>query len=224
MRPHRLVIVDDHPIVQRGLRELVAGEPDLELAGEAASREEALRRIAATEPDLVLVDLSLGSLVEGLELVKELHAQRPALPVLVMSVHDERIYAERVLRAGARGFVGKHETTEVFLERIRAALRGGIAVSRDISQALVRRAVGHQERREEPNPSHLSDRELEIFVLLGDGVGTREIARRLGVSPKTIETHRERIKVKLGVSNATELVARAVRFRLESRPGASPGR
>jgi DNA-binding NarL/FixJ family response regulator len=220
--PRRIFVVDDHPVVRRGLRELIAGEPDLEVAGEASDRAGALREVAALQPDLALVDLSLGSVVEGLELVKELHAAHPQLAILVTSMHDEEIYAERVLRSGARGFVGKHEGPDVFLERIRTVLRGGIAVSKDLSQSLVRRAVGQRDR-EERKPLRLSDRELEIFALIGEGVGTREIAERLRVSPKTVETHRERIKVKLGVSTASELVARAVRFLLESKaPAANP--
>lgn len=218
MSPHRIAVVDDHPIVRRGLRELIAGEPDLELAGEAPSRPEALRRLGALDPDLVLVDLSLGALAEGLELVKQLHAERPGLAILVMSEDDARSCAERVLRAGARGFVGKREATDVFLDRIRTALRGGIAVSGELSQTLVRSAVDRPRRRNGADPRQLSDRELEVFALIGEGVGTREIAHRLGVSPKTIETHRERIKAKLGLATASELVARAVRFLLESRP------
>jgi DNA-binding NarL/FixJ family response regulator len=212
----RVLVIDDHPVVRRGLRELIAGEPDLEMAGEASSRAEALQWLRSERPDLVLLDLSLGSVVEGLELVKELHSARPGLPILVTSMHDEEIYAERVLRTGARGFVGKHESPEVFLERIRTVLGGGIAVSKDLSLSLVRRAV-HQERHDDSRAMRLSDRELEIFALIGEGVGTREIAQRLGVSPKTVETHRERIKAKLGVTTASELVARAVRFLLESK-------
>jgi len=222
MSPHRIAVVDDHPIVCRGLRELIAGEPDLELAGEASKRPEAVRWLGALQPDLVLVDLSLGALAEGLALVKELHAARPGLAILVMSDDDARSCAERVLRAGARGFVGKHEATDVFLERIRTALRGGIAVSQDLSQALVQRAVAPSTRRNGADPLQLSDRELEVFTLIGEGVGTREIAHRLGVSPKTIETYRERIKDKLGLATASELVARAVRFLLESKPAPGP--
>lgn len=221
MSPHRIAIVDDHPIVCRGLRHLIAEQPDLELAGEVPNRHEALRALATLDPDLMLVDLSLDALVDGLALVRELHAARPGLAILVMSDSDAHACAERVLRAGARGFIDKHEHTDVYLERIRTALRGGIAVSRDLSQSLVRRAVGHGAPRDEADPTVLSDREIEVFTLIGEGVGTREIAHRLGVSPKTIETHRERIKAKLGLSTASELVARAVRFLLESKAASS---
>jgi len=221
MSPHRIAIVDDHPIVRRGLRHLIAEQPDLELAGEVPNRHEALRALATLDPDLMLVDLSLDALVDGLALVRELHAARPGLAILVMSDSDAHACAERVLRAGARGFIDKHEPTDVYLERIRTALRGGIAVSRDLSQSLVRRAVGHGTPRDEADPTVLSDREIEVFTLIGEGVGTREIAHRLGVSPKTIETHRERIKAKLGLSTASELVARAVRFLLESKAAGS---
>jgi DNA-binding NarL/FixJ family response regulator len=223
MSPHRIAVVDDHPIVRHGLRELIASEPDLELAGEAQSRSEALRRLGTLEADLVLVDLSLGALADGLELVKDLHAQRPELAILVMAEDDARACADRVLRAGARGFVGKREATDVFLDRIRTALRGGIAVSGELSQTLVRSAVDRSRRRNGADPHQLSDRELEVFTLIGDGVGTREIAHRLGVSPKTVETHRERIKAKLGLATASELVARAVRFLIESKPAAGGG-
>jgi DNA-binding NarL/FixJ family response regulator len=215
---NRVLIIDDHPLMRRGLRELLAAGTEFEVAGEAGGRSEALLRAGSCFPDLALLDLSLESISEGIELLKELHEAHPSLPVLVISMHDERIYAERVLRAGARGFVGKHEPPEVFLERMRTVLRGGLAVSMDVASSLASQAAsarGHARRRSRGAPD-LSDRELEIFSLIGEGVSVREIAQRLGVSPKTIETHRERIKVKLELSSSNELIARAVRFLLES--------
>lgn len=212
----RLLIVDDHPLMRRGLRDLLAEEPDLEVVAEAAGRAEALEAAEKVAPDLALVDLSLHSVADGLALVRELHAARPDLAIVVVSMYDERVYAERVLRAGARGFVNKHEPPEVFLERVRVVLRGGVGVSKDVSQTLVWRALGKGQPHPAGDASLLSDRELEIFALIGEGESVRRIAERLGVSPKTVETHRERIKSKLGLATANELVARAVRFLVES--------
>jgi DNA-binding NarL/FixJ family response regulator len=214
---HRIFVVEDHPIVRRGLADLIAGEKDLRFCGEAADSAGALAAIPAALPDLVIVDLSLRSVVEGLELIARLHRDHPRIKILVASMHEEEVYAERTLRAGAHGYVGKHESAEHLLGSIRTVLGGGLAVSPEISERVLRRAVGHGAREIATEP-RLSDREFEVFAMIGLGLGTREIAGALGVSRKTIETHRERIKQKLGISSATELVARAVRFRLEIHP------
>lgn len=213
----RVFVVDDHPVMRTGLAALLESDAELVPCGEAADPESAFERIRQQRPDLVLLDLSLGTVTAGLDLIRRLHAEMPDLQILVISMHEEQIYADRVLRAGARGFIGKHESPEALLDAIHTVLRGELALSPDLSRSLVERAVGRADRPRVDDVAQLSDRELEIFSLIGEGVGTREIARRLGVSPKTVETHRERIKVKLGIGSATELVARAVRFRLETR-------
>jgi DNA-binding NarL/FixJ family response regulator len=210
----RVVIVDDHPIVRRGLAGAVAEEDDFIVCGEAANAEQALAIVAEQRPDLAVVDLSLGSIAEGLGLVDELHGRHPDLRILVISMHDESLYAERLLRSGAHGYVGKDAPAAAMLNAMRTVLAGRIAVSEAMSQQLVRRAVDGNAR---PDLARLSQREFEVFSLIGGGMTTREIAAQLQVSPKTVETHRERIKQKLGIGGANELTVRAVRYRLEGR-------
>ena len=211
----RIFIVDDHPIVRRGLVDLIEAEPDLEPCGEAADADTAVEQVPASNADLVLLDLSLGSVFQGFEVISRLREVAPNVRILVSSMHDETIYAERALRIGASGYVGKHESPETLLAAIRKVLSGAVAVSSDLATRLVRNAVG--DRRETEGPARLSHREFEVFELIGRGLGTREIADRLHVSAKTVETHRARIKEKLGIATATELTTSAVRFQLEQQ-------
>ena len=206
----RVFLVDDHPIVRRGLVDLIENEADLAVAGEAGSAEEAIERIPAAAPDLVLLDLSLGSVLQGMEVIEKL---RGTVPVLVSSMHDEAIYAERALRAGASGYVGKHESPETLLAAIRKVLAGDVAVSAELTHRLLKTTV--RGPADGPDTARLSRREFEIFVMIGSGLGTREIAERLRVSAKTVETHRARIKHKLALTSGTDLLVAAVRFRLE---------
>jgi DNA-binding NarL/FixJ family response regulator len=211
----RVFIVDDHPIVRRGLVDLIENEPDLAVCGEAADSKTAIEQVTAACPDLVLLDLSLGSVYNGFEVITQLRERVPSVRILVSSMYDEALYAERSLRAGASGYVGKHESPETLLTAIRKVLGGSVAVSGDLANRLLKNAVG--QRGAAKGTSRLSQREFEVFVLIGRGQGTREIAERLGVSAKTIETHRARIKDKLGVTSATELMMSAVRFQLEQQ-------
>lgn len=209
--PQRAFIVDDHPIVRRGLRDLLTGECGLECCGEAGSAEEALEAIPGARPHLVIVDISLGG-ANGLELVKGLHARHPHMPVLVLSVHDEGLYAERALAAGASGYVMKDRAPEELGAAITEALAGGIYLSPSMSRRVLRKVHGKGDGGGAPEAT-LSDREIEVFERLGEGLSTREIADSLHLSVKTVESYRAGIKRKLDIRNASELVRRAVIFK-----------
>lgn len=209
----RIIIVDDHPVVRMGLREVIGAEPDLEVVGEAGSTSEALDVISATNPDLVVTDVSLtGS--SGLELVKQLRAKDDSIKLLVMSMHDESMFADRALRAGATGFINKEAPPEVMLQAIRRVLSGKLYVSADAADRMLRAAAGDPGAAVSPVGS-LSDRELEVFEWIGHGMPTRQIAEKLNVSVKTVESHRENIKKKLAVENNPELIRRAVQWVLQ---------
>jgi DNA-binding NarL/FixJ family response regulator len=201
--PTRILIVDDHPIVRLGIRQMLAAERDLEVCGEAESAEAARELITNARPDLAIVDLSLAQ-GTGLDLIRSLRESVPALPVLVLSMHDEALFAERVLRAGARGYIMKREAITGLVGAIRQVLSGRIYVSEGIAQAVLER-LGHEAATDNPLAS-LTDRELEVFDLIGRGQSTGAIAEQLGVSTKTIETYRSNIKTKLNLKDATDLV------------------
>ena len=209
--PGRILLVDDHPIVRQGLAELIQQEPDLSVCGEASDASEALKAIAASQPDIAIVDISLRD-TSGIELVKDIKIHRPDLPVLVLSMHDETLYAERALRAGARGYVMKEEATEKLMTAIRTVLEGRMYLSQRMSARLLSQFVdGSPERRGSP-VERLSDRELQVFELIGRGLGTRQIAESLHLSVKTIESHRENIKGKLKLTSAAELMQHAIHW------------
>lgn len=203
-----ILIVDDHPIVRQGIALLVNQQPDLDACCEAGSGEEALELLAKrVQPiHLAIVDLSLGGM-SGLELVKALRSHHPDLPVLVMSMHDESLYAERVLRAGARGYIMKQEATEKILTALRQILRGEIYVSDRMRNRMLERLIDNRGDAAESPLASLSDRELEVLRLIGRGLSTGEIARDLCRSVKTIETHRANIKDKLSLRGGAELGA-----------------
>ncbi|MBM4142861.1 MAG: response regulator transcription factor [Lentisphaerae bacterium] len=212
----RVLIVDDHPIVRAGLTHLIRGEPDLDVCGEADNASDAQQSVAEKRPDLVLLDISLQG-ANGIELTKTIAVHFPELPILVLSMHDEHLYAERALRAGARGYVMKQEATGTLLRAIRKVLDGGLFVSDGIATRMLKTYVSEgSAERSRRGVESLSDRELEVFELIGRGVPTREIARRLRLSVKTVETYRTHIKNKLNISNAAELVQRAVRWLAEA--------
>jgi len=209
-----IVIVDDHPIMREGLVKLLAQESDLRVCGQYEDAARAFEAISKARPDIVLVDLSLkGS--SGLELIKNIRAQFPNVLILVLSMHDEALYAERVLRAGAAGYVMKQEATERILFAIRHVLNGGIYLSERMSTRFMHQLVGGRVLAGGSSVERLSDRELEVFGLIGQGRGTRQIAEQLHLSVKTIESHRAHIKEKLNLRNATELVHRAIQMRTE---------
>jgi DNA-binding NarL/FixJ family response regulator len=208
----RLFIVDDHPVFREGLTKIVSQEPDLEVCGEADTADEALGKIRELAPDLVLTDIGLPG-KSGLELIQDLHATTPDLPVLVISMHDESVYAERVLRAGGRGYVMKQAGPAVMLQSIRQVIAGRVAVSPAISAAIIESLARPGTAREgAATVGKLSNREFEVLRLIGQGRDSHDIARTLHLSIKTVDTHRGNIKSKLGLRNGTELIHYAVRW------------
>jgi len=207
----RIFIVDDHPMMRQGLAQLINYEPDLQVSGEAESAEQALSAIDGSKPDLILADVTLTGR-SGLELIKDIQALRPDLAVLVISMHDESLYAERVLRAGGRGYVMKQEGGKQIMQAIRQVLSGQIYVSPKMSAKILEALSGRRSDASNSPLERLTDREFEVFQLLGEGKGTRQIAEQLHVSVKTIEVHRLHIKEKLKIDDAPSLVRYAVRW------------
>ena len=207
--PKRILIVDDHPIMRLGLSRLIEAEPDLEVVAEAGTAREALAHLEASPLDLVLVDMTLPDR-SGLELIKDIRAAFEGIPCLAISMHDEELYAERVLRAGGRGYVMKEEAPGKLIQAIRRVMDGGVFLSGKMEARIVEIFAGGDTSGSPVD--RLSDRELEVFRLLGEGHGTREIAGKLGISVRTIDAHRAHIKEKLGLRDATELVHQAVRW------------
>jgi len=206
----RVLIVDDHPIMRRGLIQLLGLEEDLRVDRDVGTAAEAVAACLADPPDLVIADISLPD-KNGMELIKDLRALNEGLRILVVSMHDESLYAERVLRAGARGYVMKEEAPESLILAVRTVLAGGVFVSPRVSARILESFAGPRRGGDSP-VSRLSDRELEIFRLIGEGLGSRDIAGRLNISVRTIGAHRAHIKEKLGLRDATELVHHAVRW------------
>lgn len=206
----KIFIVDDHPMMREGLAQLIAHESDLVVCGEADDGAQALEQIEKLRPDLALVDITLRS-TNGLELIKDLRIRVPALSILVISMHDESLYAERVLRAGGRGYVMKQEGGKKLMEAIRQVLSGKTYVSEKISARILDHFSGRPGESSSP-VERLTDREFEVFQLIGQGLGTKQIADKLRVSAKTIEVHRVNVKQKLNVGTAPELIRFAVRW------------
>jgi DNA-binding NarL/FixJ family response regulator len=214
----KLLVVDDHPMMRDGLAALIAAQPDLVVCAQAADAREAMRAVEAHSPDLVLMDISLPG-KSGLEAIKDLQALQPGLAVLVLSMHDEELYAERVLRAGARGYVMKQEGGKRIMEGIRAVLAGKVFVSEKMSARIMDAFTGRRAAGSGGAVEVLTDREFEIFQLIGHGRSTKEIAAQLHLSVKTVEVHRVNIKAKLKLSTSPELIHFAVRWvDSQSRP------
>jgi DNA-binding NarL/FixJ family response regulator len=208
--PLRIVIVDDHPIVRKGLTEVITHEPGMTVCGESDSSAGGLDVIRRERPDVAVVDLSLG-LESGLNLVKQLDALVPGVRVLVLSMHDETLHAERVLAAGARGYIMKHEAMQNLITAIRCVADGKTYVSAQMSERILARVSGRRPSAGAAAPvERLTDREREVFALIGRGLGTREIAEALSLSAKTVETYHARIKEKLGLANGHELIRAAI--------------
>lgn len=215
----RILLVDDHAMVREGLAEALSRERDLKVCGEAADAAQALALTASTRPHLAIVDLTLKN-SHGLDLIKDLHARHPEVLVLVLSMHDESLYAERVIRAGARGFMNKVEATHNLLSAIRRVLAGEIYMSETAARQMVAKTVGHtQPGQALPVTDQLSDRELQIFQLLGRGRSVQQIGAELNLGLSTVETYRARLKEKLGAKDANELLQHAIRWN-ESQSGA----
>jgi DNA-binding NarL/FixJ family response regulator len=207
----RVFLVDDHTLLREGLTQLINHSDNLAVCGEASTVDEALDRIAAVKPDLVIVDLALPD-TGGMELLRTLRIRHPELPALVLSMHDESVYAERALRAGARGYIMKHEAVTELKAAIRLVLEGGLYLSRRVSGVLLKSAIHARPRRDVPPISRLSDREFEVLEMIGLGLGTTEIARNLRLSVKTIETYQAKLKEKLGLPDAAKLFQYAIRW------------
>ncbi len=214
-RKTRIFLVDDHPLVREWLTQLIQQEPDLTVCGEADEAPQALQAIAAAKPDLAIVDLSLkrGS---GIDLIKNLKSICPELIVLVLSMHDESLYAERVLHAGARGYVMKREATQNVIAAIRRVLQGRLSISEGVAERLAEKVIEGKPAAAHLSLERLSDRELAVFELLGQGYETRRIAADLQVSPKTVQAYCARIKDKLKLTNVRELLRAAIQWQ-ESR-------
>jgi DNA-binding NarL/FixJ family response regulator len=211
---YKLIIVDDHPIVRRGLGQLIGSEPDLEVCGEASGVDEAFDLIVEQRPDVVIIDLSLAS-GHGLDLIERVKKFDSNIKMLVSSMHDESTYAERVLRCGASGYVNKKEAPEKMIDAIREVLRGEIYVSARVADQLLRRVRSGRAADEDPMAA-LTNRELEIFELIGRGLTVKQIAQKLSISQKTVEAHRDGIRGKLNLKNSYEVVRRAFQWSMEA--------
>ena len=210
-RKRNVLIVDDHPLLRDGLAKVINQQPDLAVCGEAADARAGLAAAAKLRPDVVIADLTMDE-GNGLDLIKDLHLRQPGLPVLVLSMHHENLYAERAVRAGARGYIMKREPVAAVLAALRKVLAGQMALSEEIVLRMLD-APARARKAAAASPAEvLSDRELEVFRLLGQGSGTRQIAEKLRLATSTVESYRAGIKQKLGLARATELVARAAQF------------
>jgi len=207
----RILLVDDHPVMREGIARWIEREPGLEVCGEASNAAEGLQAVERLEPDLVVTDISLNSR-SGLELIKDIRVLKPSLPVLVLSMHDEEVYAERAMRAGAQGYIMKEAGGESLLQAVRQVLAGQVYFSSKVAARLLAVMTGGKEGDSNSPFGKLTDREFEIFHLVGNGKSTREIARQLSISPKTVDAHRGNIKKKLGLASANELFRHAVRW------------
>ncbi len=217
----RIVLVDDHPMIRERLAEVIQREPDLEVCAEAEDHQSALKIIAAESPELVIVDLSLKD-SHGLDLIKDLRIRSPQVQILVVSMHDESLHAERVIRAGARGYITKQEATRKVMHAIRTILNGNIYLSEEMTARLTAKLAGRPRARTGLSIDLLTDRELRVFELLGQGHGTRQIATLLKLDMRTVETYRARIKDKLQLKDANELMQHAIRWVESGDLGATP--
>ena len=215
-RATQIVIVDDHPLVREGLIGLLGAQSDFAVCGEASGAGEARQVVAAARPDVAIIDLALpdGS---GLDLIKEFKAKWPAMKLLVLSMHDESLFAERALRAGAVGYVSKQEASRTIVQAVRTILSGKLYLSPNMTELVVQRAFVSGVDVSRSPVDRLTDREMEVFELIGQGLSSRQIAVKLGVSPKTVETHREHVKEKLELTTGAELAKYAVQWVLENQ-------
>jgi len=211
---HRILIVDDHPLLRVGLASLIEAEADLKVCGETGKVSEALDLVRTSEPDVVIVDLSLAD-GNGLELVKRLAAQHKGLRILVCSMHDESLFAQRVLHAGAMGYINKQEATTHIIDAIRHLIAGKIWLSRTMTERVLQGIATGRSTPTAASVESLSDRELEVFGLVGQGMGPSQIAEVLHLSVKTVETHKQKNKKKLNLKSGSELTRRAMQWMLD---------
>jgi DNA-binding NarL/FixJ family response regulator len=217
----RVFIVDDHPLLRQGLALLINQQHDLEVCGEAEEAQAAMQAIAKKRPDILIVDISLTG-PDGLDLLKNIRALYPDLPVLILSMHDEAVYAERALRARANGYIMKQEATEKVLVAMRRILNGEVYLSDRMANKMLQQYIGGSPASIHSQISALSDRELEVFCLIGEGRGTREIADELHLSVKTVETYQAHIKEKLSLHSGRELIQRAIQWKMDETGSANP--
>lgn len=213
--PIRVLIVDDHALVREGLQALIAQQPDMLICGQAEDEPTALRLVRETLPHVMVTDISLKS-GSGIDLIKQVRARHRETRILVTSMHDENLYAERAIQAGAMGYINKQESTERVVDGIRTVLNGQIYLSDRMANRLLSRVVGRPAEVKSSPVESLTNRELQVFEMLGHGNSVREIARRLHLSPKTVERYRENLKQKLGLNSASELLRHATQWVLES--------
>jgi DNA-binding NarL/FixJ family response regulator len=208
-----VLVVDDHPLMRHGLALLINQQQDMQVCGEAEEAQAAMHAIAQLQPDIMILDISLSG-PDGLELLKNIRASNPDLPVLVLSMHDEAIYAERALRARANGYIMKQEATEKVLVAVRRILNGEVYLSERMSNKMLQQYIGGAPSMIQSRIASLSDRELEVFRLIGEGRGTREIAEELHLSIKTVETYQAHIKEKLALRSGRELIQHAIQWKI----------
>jgi DNA-binding NarL/FixJ family response regulator len=218
VKKHGVLVVDDHPLFRKGVVQLLNDEPDIEVRAQTGTSTEALSAIRRTDVDLAVIDISLEGGPNGIELTKSIRAERPRLPILILSMHDETLYAERALRAGARGYVMKREALDQFITAVRTVLRGEIFISPSMSTRMVYDHIHGGDDSRSP-VDRLSDRELEVLQLIGKGHDMHEIARGLHLSEKTVEAHRAHIKEKLNLANAREVTRFATNWLLLQQSG-----
>jgi len=215
-KKNKIFVVDDHPIVRQGLALLINREPDLTVCGEAEDAQTAMQSISIAKPDVMVVDISLNG-PDGLDLLKEVRTRYTDLPVLILSMHDESIYAERALRAGAQGYIMKQEATEKVLVALRRILTREIYVSERIANRMLQHYIGNRGSGRPASIADLTDRELEVFRLIGEGHSTRQIAEELHISVKTVESYQAHIKEKLSLRSARELVQHAIQWNISEK-------
>jgi DNA-binding NarL/FixJ family response regulator len=213
----KIVLVDDHPLVREGLANLISQQSDLKICGEAGNEPQALELIGAVQPDVAIVDITLEN-GSGLELIKNIKTLYPAVTTLILSMHDESLYAERALRAGARGYIMKREAAKKIIDGIRSVLAGQLYVSEKITAMMNEKFIEGRTLATISPVEQLSNRELEVFQLLGHGHNTRQIADHLHVGFKTVQAYSARIKEKLNLANATELLREAMRWHESQQP------
>jgi DNA-binding NarL/FixJ family response regulator len=211
-----VLVVDDHPLMRQGLALLINQQQDIEVCGEAEEAHAAMQAIAQLKPDIMILDISLNG-PDGLELLKNIRASEPDLPVLILSMHDEAIYAERALRARANGYIMKQEATEKVLVAVRRILNGEVYLSDRMSNKMLQQYIGGAPSMVQSRIASLSDRELEVFRLIGEGRATREIAEELHLSVKTVETYQAHIKEKLALRSGRELIQHAIQWKINEK-------
>src|SRR5271169_4673750 len=215
-KKYRVLLVDDHPIVRQGLALLIEREADLSVCGEADGAHSAFHAIETLRPDIVLLDISLNG-PDGLDVLKEIRMKSGSLPVLILSMHDESIYAERAMRAGANGYIMKQEATEKVLVAIRRILRGDVYLSDRVSSKMLQQYVRGGAHTKSSPLLNLTDRELEVFRLIGEGRATRKIADELHLSVKTVETYQSHLKEKLALRSGRELIQHAIQWKINEQ-------